>query len=398
MKLQKEKIVIIFTVLIDVVGLGIIIPTLPYYVERFAASHLMTTLLFSVFALCSFMSGPLLGALSDKVGRRPILIASIASTAIGWFVFASANALWVLFLGRIIDGMAAGNFPIAQSYLVDIARSPKERTNNLGIIGAVFGIGFIIGPAIGATLSAISPTAPFWTAGSLASLNFMLAVFFLPETNRQLHRDKKIRLNPFGPIVGAVRDAWLRPRYLAWFLFGVAFSSMQSILALYVQDAFAFSATTTGYVFTGMGVVLVLNQTVGLKKIWLNYFSEQWLEIYFFLVMALGFALVGIKSIAVFSLGIFLITLGQSTLRVVMSSAAAGVAGVARRGEIMGIMASILSVSMIIGPLVGGVLFQKNPAWPFLSNILLLILAFCILRCRSSKYGVVQQEVVEVVG
>lgn len=268
MKMQKNKIIILLAVLIDVVGLGIIIPILPYYVESFGVSTFVVTLLFSVFALFSFVSGPFLGALSDKIGRRPVMIMSIASTAIGWFVFASAHAVWVLFLGRIIDGMAAGNFPIAQSYLVDIAKDDKERTTNLGLIGAIWGIGLIIGPAIGATLGAISPVLPFWIVGSLASLNVIGAYFFLPEThNNRAHHQKAISMNPLLPIVTAVKDRVLRPRYMAWFLFGIAFAGMQSIMALFMKSAFGFSATATGYVFTGMGIVLVINQAFALNKI-----------------------------------------------------------------------------------------------------------------------------------
>lgn len=398
MKVQKEKIVIVLTVLIDVIGLGIIIPTLPFYVEKFGASHFATALLFSAFALCSFMSGPLLGALSDKIGRRPVLIISIASTAVGWFVFASAHALWVLFLGRIIDGMAAGNFPIAQSYLVDIAKTSKERTHNLGIIGAVFGIGFIIGPALGAALSAISPSAPFWLAGILATINVVLALLFLPETNKQLHHGKKISLNPLLPVANALGDGPLRPRYIAWLLFGTAFSLMQSVLAMYAQDVFGYSATVTGYVFTGMGVILVFNQVVGLKRIWLNYFTERVLETYFFLVMAAGFMLAGLKNVTFFFLGVLLITLGQSTLRVVISSAAAGAAGSSRRGEVLGIMSSILSLSMILGPLMGGALFGKNPTWPFLFGSVLLIGAFSVVQNCCRNETIAQEEHVETIG
>jgi DHA1 family tetracycline resistance protein-like MFS transporter len=388
MKIQKEKIIILLTVLIDVVGLGIIIPVLPYYVESFGVSSFVVTLLFSAFALFSFISGPFLGALSDKIGRRPVLIVSIFSTAVGWFVFASANAVWVLFLGRIIDGMAAGNFPIAQSYLVDIAKTDKERTTNLGLIGAVFGIGFIIGPAIGATLSAISPALPFWFVGSLATLNVIGAYYFLPEThNNREHSQKKIPLNPFIPIVSALADKKLRARYLAWLLFGIAFAGMQSVFALFTKAAFGFSAVKTGYLFTAMGVVLVINQAFALKKVWLKYFKEIDLEVWFFIIMSLGFMFADLKIFPLFALGIFLTTLGQSTLRVVMSSGVAGVAGQLRRGEVMGIMGSIMSIAMIVGPLLAGALFEKNMQYPFLMNIFLLIAAFLVMKkcCGNGK-------------
>lgn len=394
MKMQKNKIIILLAVLVDVVGLGIIIPILPYYVESFGVSSFVVTLLFTTFALASFVSGPFLGSLSDKIGRRPVLLISIASTAIGWFVFASAHSVWILFLGRIIDGLAAGNFPIAQSYLVDIAKTDRERTTNLGLIGAVFGIGFIIGPVIGATLGTISPVLPFWVVGSLAAVNFVGAYFFLPEThNNRAHHQKAIPLNPLIPIVSAMKDNALRSRYVAWFLFGVAFAGLQSIFALFVKSAFGFSAVATGYMFTAMGVVLVINQTFALKQIWLKYFKETDLEIWFFVVMMTGFVFADLKILPLFFVGIFLTTLGQSTLRVVMSSGIAGVAGQMRRGEVMGVMASIASASMIVGPLLAGALFEKNIQLPFLMNIGLLIIAFLIMKKCCGLVGKITEEV-----
>lgn len=398
MKLQKEKIIIILTVLIDVIGMGIVIPILPFYVERFGASPFQTTLLFSVFALCSFISGPFLGALSDKIGRRPVLILSIASTAIGWFVFAFANALWILFIGRIIDGMAAGNFPIAQSYLVDLARNEKERTTNLGLIGAVFGIGFILGPGIGATLSAISPAFPFWIVGALATLNVIAASFFLPETHHNRDENKKLHFNPVKPLLSAINDRPLMPRYFVWLLFGIAFSGMQSVFALYLHDQFGFSAQVAGYIFMTMGVVMIFNQTYGLQKIWLKYFNERSLETWFFLLMAFGLIIADLNIFLLFVLGIVLVTFAQSTLRVVISSGVAGATDPMRRGEVMGIMSSIISISMIVGPIVAGALFQAHRNIPFVLNAMFLLVAFFIMRKYSGKEKIKEAANVEVLG
>lgn len=165
MVINKQKLIILFTVFVDVIGIGVIIPILPFYVESFGASPLMVGLLFGVYSFFSFFSGPLLGSFSDRRGRRPVLIISILSSAIGWLVFASAKSIFFLFLGRIIDGLAVGNFSTAQSYLSDIAKNDKERTTNLGLVGAIFGIGFIIGPMLGGFLGSISETLPFWFVG-----------------------------------------------------------------------------------------------------------------------------------------------------------------------------------------------------------------------------------------
>lgn len=379
-KWNKERLIIVLTVFVDVLGIGIVIPIMPFYVESFGVSAFTVTLLFSVFSLFSFVSAPILGALSDKLGRRPILIISILSSAVGWFVFASAHAVWVLFLGRIIDGMAAGNFPIAQSYLADLSKGDKERTQNMGIIGAVFGIGLITGPAIGSVLSAVAPAFPFWFAGGLALANMIAALFFLPETH--LHRDhgKEIRINPFAPLWNAARDRLLRAHYGAWFLFGLAVAVWQAVFALYMGQIFNFNASRVGTVFTAMGILMVLNQGIGLKYFWLKYFRETSLELWLLLFFALAFLLMGAAYLAVFLTGMILCTLSQSVLRVVMSSRVSGMAGYQRRGETLGIMASVMSVAMVIGPLAGGALFSARPQLPFFLSAVLLFAAFIVMK------------------
>ncbi len=383
--MQKEKIIIVLTVLIDVLGLGIIIPVLPFYVESFGASAFTLTMLFSVYALFSFVSGPFLGALSDRIGRRPVLIASIFSTAVGWFVFASAHALWVLFLGRIIDGMAAGNLPITQSYLVDIARNDKERTTNLGIIGAVFGIGFIIGPAIGGALSSISHPLPFFFVGGLALLNVFGALLFLPESLRHMDKEKEMVFNPFRPLVNAVTDKPLRSRYAAWFFFGLAFSGMQSVFALYMGKVFGFNVAMVGTIYTCMGIVIFLNQTFLLRIFWLRLFTEPSLEVWPFLSNAVGLLLLMVPSLFFLVSGIIFYVFSQSLLRVTVASRAAGIAGNRRRGEVLGIMSSVLSAAMIGGPLLAGLLFDIVPFLPFAACALAFVTGFVIMKWYSAE-------------
>jgi MFS family permease len=381
---QKEKIIIVLTVLIDVLGLGIIVPVLPFYVESFGASAITLTMLFSVYALFSFVSGPFLGALSDRIGRRPVLIASIFSTAIGWFVFASAHALWVLFLGRIIDGMAAGNLPITQSYLVDIARNDRERTTNLGIIGSVFGIGFIIGPAIGGALSSISHPLPFFFVGGLASLNVIGALLFLPESLRQMDKKKKMALNPFRPLINAVRDKPLRSRYAAWFFFGLSFSGMQSVFALYMGKVFGFNVAMVGMIYTCMGIAIFLNQTFFLRIFWLRFFTESSLEVWPFLSNAAALLLLMVPRLFFLVAGIAIYVFSQSLLRVTVASRAAGLAGNRRRGEVLGVMTSVLSAAMIGGPLLAGWLFDFMPFLPFAACALAFVAGFITMKFYSA--------------
>ncbi len=377
--MTKEKIIIILTVFIDVVGIGIVIPVMPYFVQSVGASALTVTLLFAVFSICSFLSAPILGALSDKFGRRPALIVSIASTAVGWFVFAGANNVIALFVGRIIDGMAAGNFPVAQSYLADLAKNNKERTASMGTIGAVFGIGFIIGPAVGALLSHISMSFPFYFVGVLATLNTIAAFFFLPETNKNLAKDRKISIHPFAPINLAIKDKVLRSRYLVLFLFGLAFAAQQSIFALYTQFTFNFNANHTGYLMAITGIIMVINQGYLLKHFWLKKFDEAKLEIWTILFMAVGFFVMTSSFLYVFIAGMVLMIMNQSILRVVMSSRITGFADPTKKGEVAGIMSALMTLGMAIGPLAVGTIYSVNEKLPFVLSGLILLLAFGVM-------------------
>lgn len=378
--MSKTKLIIILTVLLDAIGVGIVVPVMPYYVDSLGISSLAVTLLFAAFSLFSFLSSPLLGALSDRLGRRPILILSIASTAIGWLIFASAKSVWGLLLGRVIDGLAAGNFPIAQSYLVDIAKDEKERTANIGLIGAIFGVGFIVGPVLGAAMTGFSHALPFWVVGALASLNAIGAFFFLPETNRHTDKTKRISFNPLTPLRNATKDRLLRSRYIVWFLFGLAFSSHQSIFALYLKDNFGYDATMAGYIFAAIGLMFFFNQAVAMKHFWLKHFREAFLEVWSLLAFTLSFVMMSLGVKPIFFLGLAGMATAQSVMRVVISSTAAGLAGKLRRGEVMGVMSSILSFAMIIGPLVAGWLYHLGRTWPFAFSALALSFAFVVMR------------------
>jgi DHA1 family tetracycline resistance protein-like MFS transporter len=363
--MQREKVIVVFTVLVDVMGFGIVIPILPFYVSSFGASPLTITLLFSAFAFFAFLSAPFLGALSDRIGRRPVLLLSIASTAVGWFVFAAAHSLFFLYLGRIIDGATAGNLTVAQSCLVDVARDEKERATNLGIIGAAFGIGFLIGPAIGGVLSKISHAFPFWVAGGLSTTNAILAYFFLPETNTKRNREAVITFNPLRPVARAALNVELRPLFIRWILFALAFMATQSVFALYAEQAFGFDSFTTGLLFTLSGAFMALNQAVLLKRVWLRYFTERRLEVIMLWSLLTGFVLIGSHILPLFIIGVPVAAVSQAILRVVMTSEAAGRAHPQMKGEVIGIMSSLMAASLVIAPIIAGVLFEWNDILPY---------------------------------
>lgn len=380
----RIKAIIAFTVLVDVIGFGIVIPSLPFHVAEISGSPLTVTFLFSIFSVCSFFSNPVLGVLSDRYGRRLVLLLSIFSTALGWFIFAGANVLWLLFLGRIIDGLAAGNFSTAHSCLADIAKNDKERTQNFGLIGAVFGIGFIIGPSVGGLLGSISPAFPFWFAGILATFNFFSVLFFLPETNHNKNTSRALEINPIKPLWRAIKNVNMRPSFAVWLLFGLATSATQSITALYFNDVFKFTAASVGLLMSVQGLIMAINQGVGLKNFWLKNFKEPDLELYLLFLFGFGYLLMGFSAPFFFT-GIFFTMITMSVLRVVINSQAVGAVGAQMKGEIIGVMNSIASLGMVFGPLLAGPLYKINTGAPYLVSAFYIFLAFIIIYCNRRR-------------
>ena len=385
--MQREKLVILFTVLMDVIGFGIVIPILPFYVGSFGASPFTITLLFSSFAFFAFLSSPFLGALSDKIGRRPVLIISIASTALGWFVFAGATNIPLLFLGRIIDGAAAGNYTVAQSSLVDVARDEQERAANLGLIGALFGIGLMIGPFLGGLLSTVSHAFPFWIAGALATLNTALAYFFLPETHQRRDPNAVLSFNPLLPLARAAFNRKMRPLFVTWILFALASMSTHSVFALYGEHAFGFDSFTTGLLFAATGVLAAAHQTFFLRSVWFRYFTESGLQKLMIITLSVSFLLMGLRVLSLFYLAIPLFATGQSILRVAITSQVAGQSAPHMKGEAIGLLTSMMAASMIVGPPLSGLLFEMKDNVPFLVASLLMLAALAISLLSGNDAG-----------
>ncbi len=398
--MSKEKVIIILTAAIDVIGLGIIIPVLPVYVQSFGISPFAVALLFSVYSLFSFLSAPFLGALSDKIGRRPVLMASIASTSLGWFIFALGKSLPLLLIGRMIDGLAAGNISTVQSAMSDIAKDPKERTGNLGIIGMIFGLGFVAGPFLGGLLSRVSHSFPFFFVGGMSMINVILAYFFLPETNSHINHQKVITWNPMKPLLAAVRNIHLRTLYIVWFMFNVIAVGANTIFALYLGHAFGLSPFTVGLFFTGIGLILALNQGFLLKNFWLKKFQEKQLILLMLGFFTLGFLSMSIHIIAFFILGMIFAALGQSVLGVAMTSEIVGEANIQERGEAVGVLSAIAAVANILAPLGSGVAFQFKVNLPYLLAAGLSLVAALIFyrtKVRESHTTVTDELAREVI-
>jgi MFS family permease len=380
---SQEKAVIVMTVLIDVIGFGIVIPVLPYFAQSFGAGPTTISLLFSSFAFFSFLSSPYFGALSDRIGRRPVLLGSILMTAVGWFIVAGGTALWMVFLGRIVDGLSAGKLTTAQTYLVDIARDDKERTANLGLVGAAFGIGFLLGPVIGGLLSTMSPVFPFYCTAILAVVNTVLAYFFLPETLKQKRHDR-MTFNPLKPVITAATTPAIRFDMLAWVFFGLAFVMTTAMFSLYVQDQFGYTNLATGLLFTVIGVVGFTNQTFLLRQFWSRRYTDGQLQTMMPLVLVVGLALLATGVLWMFIVGLALLGLGQGVFRVVLTSIVAGKAPGHMKGEVIGVISGVFSACSVVAPVIAGPMYQVSHHLPYIVGSVLMLVAFFASQ-RSAK-------------
>ena len=243
--------IIFLTIFVNLIGFGIIVPLLPFYAETFGASPLIIGLLFAVFSLCQLVSAPALGDLSDRYGRRPVLVFSLAGTVVSFVMLAAAHSIGMLFAARIVDGLSGGNISTARAYVADIT-GPKDRARAYGLIGAAFGLGFILGPAISGVLAHVSYTAPIWAAAAITLVATAMALLWLPET---VHRTHAGTGNPFRYLPELMRRPIVRRVLAIDFLYWFAFSIFQTTFALFAARRFGFDAPRTGYFLAGFGLL-----------------------------------------------------------------------------------------------------------------------------------------------
>src|SRR5438552_5311198 len=234
--MTRPLLIIFLTIFVNLIGFGIIIPLLPFYAQTFGASPLVIGLLFAIFSLCQLIAAPALGDLSDRYGRRPVLIFSLLGTVASFVMLALAQTLTVLFLARIVDGLSGGNISTARAYVADITE-PKDRARAYGLIGAAFGLGFILGPALSGVLARISYTAPIWAAAAITVVAAALAWLWLPET---VHRAQAGTGNPFRYLPELLRRPILRRVLVIDFVYWFAFAVFQTTVAAFAAMRFGF--------------------------------------------------------------------------------------------------------------------------------------------------------------
>jgi DHA1 family tetracycline resistance protein-like MFS transporter len=380
----KSLLPIFLIVLVDVFGFTLVIPLLSIYAEHFQATPFEATLLVSSYAVCQLISGPLLGRISDSVGRRPMLLVSQVGTFIGFLVMARANALWVLYLARVIDGSTAGNLSLAQAYISDNT-APENRARSFSMIGIAFGVGFFIGPAVTGYLSNFGLTAPIYCAAGLSMTSILCTLFLLPggkpprlanEGGELAHERARARVAIFQwrlyfeflkrPVLGGL--------FAQFVCFIFAFSTFMSGIALFAERRFAwhghpFGPREIGYLFAYTGALGIVLQAAGVGRL-VKRFGEARLVVAGFASMFAGQLLLGL----VHGIGPLLVTatlssLGTGVLRPALTSLVTQNAGRHEQGVVLGVNQSLQSLAQIVAPAASGLLITVGflPAWAWMS-------------------------------
>jgi len=341
------------TVALDLVGFGIVVPILGRYAERFGASGLEVGLLFASFSLAQLVFAPILGRLSDRIGRRPVIMISLLGTAVGSFVTGAAGALWVLFLGRILDGASGASVAVAQGSVTDLA-PPSERPRLLGLLGAAFGVGFVVGPALGGLASLGGEHIPFFVAGTVALINAAVAWRRLPETRpadvRQAARE------------AAKNDTGAKVRLwglaVAGFAAIVAFSGFEATFSLLAGDRFRLTEGGVAAIFVGVGIVLVGVQGGLIRPINAKLGTQRSLQVGLVLNSAGLIVLSAAENWTLLIVALALLTVGQGLVTPNLSSLVSGRVPDHRRGEALGFQQGVNAMGRVAGPAIAGVLYD----------------------------------------
>ena len=339
------------TVALDLVGFGIVVPILGRYAERFGANGFQVGLLFASFSLAQMVFAPVLGRVSDRVGRKPVIIFSLVGTAIGCFVTGAAGALWVLFLGRIIDGASGASVAVAQGAIADIA-PPERRAQLLGMLGAAFGVGFVVGPALGGLAALGGPHVPFYVAGTIAAVNAVAAVIRLPETRPEAREERPAR----GSRAALTPD--LRRYAAVGLLSTLGFAGFEATFSLWGAETFSLTEGSTALVFLFVGALLVLVQGMLIGRLTASFGSRRLLRAGLAVVAAGMFTLASTSTWPVLFVALTFIAFGQGVAVPSGTALVTEAAPVERRGEALGYQQSVTALGRVAGPVIAGLLFD----------------------------------------
>jgi multidrug resistance protein len=377
-----------FALFIDLLGFGIMIPLLPFYAESLGANAFVVALTMAVYSLGQFLFAPLWGRLSDRFGRRPIILVGLIGTSISFVLFGFASTLFLLFVSRILGGiLTAATLPTSQAYVADMT-SEKERAKKFGMLGAAFGLGFIFGPAIGGLLSVYGYAVPAFFAAALAFLNFLGAYFWLPETYKPAPTEiKNYHLVDVRGMWKSITHEHIGALVIISALIALGFSQLQGMYALFAEQRFGLGPTSVGFVLFVVGIVSVVVQGAVVGKV-VAWIGEIKTVILGTLILGLSYTLIGLS----YNTTMLYIFTGINAAGFALSgpSLNALISGRAHKdeqGTILGLSQSWAAFSRVIGPPFAGILFGFGLALPFYMGAFFMLCAMLIAVRNYSFYA-----------
>lgn len=368
------------------VGFGIIIPVLPFFAEEIGASPSELGWLMAVYSLMQLLFAPMWGRISDRIGRKPVLLIGIAGLALSFFLFAMSTELWMLFAARIIGGiLSSANMPTSMAYVADIT-TPEDRGKGMGIIGAAVGLGFIFGPAIGGLFSKVSLNTPFWIAGIVSLITFVFVLFVLKESlskeERELARSRNAGATPWSTVKGTMGILYFLSFFISFSLAG-----LEATFAYYAAARAGIDTVHLGYIFMIMGFAGAAVQG-GLVGRFIKKFGEGKVIQAGIVVSIIGFGLIlFIKDFFTAALFLTIFGLGNGVIRPSVSSLLTKI-NTSGHGSVTGVLSSFESLGRILGPPLAGLLYETMMDLPYISGALISVVAFVLYRIYEGKIKV----------
>ncbi|WP_425394196.1 TCR/Tet family MFS transporter [Aestuariivita boseongensis] len=383
--------------MLDAMGIGLIMPVMPDLILEvqggtLASAALWGGVLSTVFAVMQFLFGPIVGALSDRYGRRPILLVSLVVMSLDYLVMAVAGTIWLLLLGRVVGGITAATGPTASAYMADIS-APHEKAANFGLIGAAFGAGFVLGPMVGGLLAEFGTRAPFYAAAVLAALNAVLGYVVLTETvtDRIRRPFSWKRANPFGAFRHVARLPGIGRLLVIYLLYSIAFYVYPAVWSYFTQERFGWSPQMIGLSLGLFGIMMAVTQG-GLIRIFLRWFGERNTVIYGHVFDMAAFAAMAVVTSGTLALILTPLAALGAVITPALSAMMSRAVGDDAQGELQGVLASLHALSMILSPLVMTGIFAAFthetapiylPGAPFVLSLVLMAISLAVFLGRA---------------
>jgi DHA1 family tetracycline resistance protein-like MFS transporter len=378
---------IFFIVFVDILAFTLVLPYLPFFAEKFGATPTQVGLILTSFSLCQFLAGPVLGRMSDRMGRKPVLILSQIGTCLGFVILALSNSLWMVYLARIMDGITAGNITVAQAAISDITK-PHERAKAFSLIGVSFGLGFFVGPAISGFLSHFGNQAPAWGAAVLSFLSILSTLFFFQDA-REVQESKapfQIGMKDlaeafnFKPIFEYLKLPAVRPLLIQFVFFNLSFSAHISCFALFAErrltwEGIPFGAREVGYLYAYLGLLGIGVRSFVISAL-IERFGEKTTSKIGFLAQGLGFsAYAFVHTLPMALLASTLSSIGSGLIRPSVAALMSHAVGPKEQGILFGVGQSLASIASIIAPIIAGMLIGNVSleSWALFAGSMMLL-------------------------